>query len=108
MSEKKETTLGRPKTRVSHLNRIKRTAPSLWKGKSYFPDRRDYLSEVKVSTLQNTLIDLVTQNPLSRGEMANKTGIHYDVVVRHVRLLIEDEVLTDINGMISIAPLEVN
>jgi hypothetical protein len=80
--------------------------PSLWKGAT-FSDGKSYAATIKISSLQNTVIDRIQRGVNTRNSLSESTGVSYDSICRHVRLLIEDGVLSERdNGELMIAPLE--
>lgn len=86
-----------------------RTAPSLWRRQaSNVSDGRAFAATLKISSIQNTVIETVRRESHTRTSLALATGITYDSLCRHVRLLIEDGVLCEFDGYLAIAPLNLD
>jgi hypothetical protein len=91
-----------------YYGRFRRGGPSLWRGSpANLGDGRAFAATVKISTVQNTIIELVQRGSYKRPGLAKATGIPYDSLCRHIRLLIDDGVLCeDEAGRLAIAPLD--
>lgn len=94
---------------TSHYTRYKKKRVPQWRKSNGFPDKKTYLFNLKVSEVENRIIEAIQHSPCTRTELCERTGYQYSLISFRVRELMKAEVLSQREcGLLEIAPLKDN